>query len=84
MKKLIAALVLVGMTSTAALAGPIRVVNPAPVNELLIYMPDPEVKAEPVCFGCISEVTGLPRTHYVRPYTRSNGTYVNGYYRSRR
>lgn len=35
------------------------------------------------CYGCISERTGLPRTHYVRPHYR-NGSYVNGYYRSRR
>jgi hypothetical protein len=33
-------------------------------------------------YGTISDVTGLPRTYYVRPYTRSDGTYVSGYYRS--
>ena len=33
-------------------------------------------------YGTISTVTGLPRTYYVRPYVRSNGTYVSGYYRS--
>lgn len=33
-------------------------------------------------YGSISDVTGLPRTYYVRPYTRSSGTFVDGYYRS--
>lgn len=33
-------------------------------------------------YGEISPRTGLPRTHYVHDYTRSNGTHVNGYYRS--
>jgi hypothetical protein len=33
-------------------------------------------------YGRISTVTGLPRTHWVNPYFRSNGTYVHGYYRS--
>lgn len=36
------------------------------------------------CYGDISTVTGLPRTHYVRGYYRKNGTYVRPYYRSRR
>ena len=36
------------------------------------------------CLGCISSVTGLPRTNYVSPHYRSNGTYVDGYYRSQR
>ena len=34
------------------------------------------------CYGCISSITGRPRTNYVSGYTRSNGTYVNGYWRS--
>ena len=34
------------------------------------------------CYGCISESTGRPRLEYVQPHFRSNGTYVNGYYRS--
>jgi hypothetical protein len=38
----------------------------------------------PICFGCTSSITGLPRTEFVRPHTRSNGTHVDGYYRSRR
>ena len=34
------------------------------------------------CYGCISTETHRPRTEYVRPHVRSNGTYVNGYWRS--
>jgi hypothetical protein len=34
------------------------------------------------CYGCISSITGRPRTNYVSGYTRSNGTYVNSYWRS--
>ena len=39
-------------------------------------------KFEQVCYGCISPSTGRPRTQYVQPHIRSNGTYVNGYWRS--
>jgi hypothetical protein len=35
-------------------------------------------------YGSISETTGLPRTEYVSGYTRSDGTYVDPYYRSHR
>jgi hypothetical protein len=34
-------------------------------------------------YGEISTVNGLPRTHYVNGYYRSDGTYVRSYYRSR-
>ena len=34
------------------------------------------------CYGCISPRTGRFRNEYVRPHFRSNGTYVNGYFRS--
>ena len=33
-------------------------------------------------FGEISPRTGRPATNYVHGYYRSNGTYVNGYWRS--
>lgn len=36
------------------------------------------------CYGVISTTTGLPRTTYVRGYTRKDGTYVRPHYRSRR
>jgi hypothetical protein len=34
------------------------------------------------CYGQPSEVTGQPRTNYVSGYTRSDGTYVDPYFRS--
>jgi hypothetical protein len=36
------------------------------------------------CYGDISNVTGLPKTDYVRGYFRSDGVYVGSYYRSHR
>jgi hypothetical protein len=35
------------------------------------------------CYGDISDATGLPKTTAVRGYTRADGTYVRGYYRSK-
>ena len=34
------------------------------------------------CYGCISSITGRPKTNYVRGYSRSNGRSVRGYWRS--
>jgi hypothetical protein len=36
------------------------------------------------CYGQTSPTTGLPRTQYVQPYVRKDGTVVGGYYRSHR
>lgn len=36
------------------------------------------------CYGVMSNVTGLPRTTYVRGYVRKDGTYVQPHYRSKR
>jgi hypothetical protein len=36
------------------------------------------------CYGDISDVNGLPKTNLVNGYTRKDGTYVRGYYRSRK
>jgi hypothetical protein len=36
----------------------------------------------PSYYGQLSRYTGLPRTYYVHPYFRSNGTYVHSYWRS--
>ncbi len=35
------------------------------------------------CYGDISPITGLPKTVAVHGYTRADGTYVRGYYRSK-
>jgi len=65
-------------------AAPVLATGFTPNKEILVYMPD-ETSAgfkELACFGCSSTVTGLPRTNYVRPHVRSNGTYVQPYWRS--
>jgi len=57
----------------------------APSADVLIYSPTARNPAySPICYGCTSSITGLPRTEYVRPHYRSNGAFVGGYYRSRR
>ena len=56
-------------------------------ENVLIYRPKLEKptafeETEVSCYGCISPRTYRPRTNWVRPYYRSNGTYVRGYWRS--
>jgi len=51
-------------------------------NDVLINRADTSNGFINVCFGCISESTGMPRTTYVQPHFNS-GRYVGGYYRSR-
>ena len=34
------------------------------------------------CYGCLSTETGRPRDNYVRPHFRSNGAFIQGYWRS--
>ena len=36
------------------------------------------------CYGDISTLTGRPKTVRVKGYTRKDGTYVRGYYRSKK
>jgi len=49
-----------------------------------IFVNNPVIEGleEMACFGCISPETGRPRTNYVRPHVRRNGTPVPGYWRS--
>jgi hypothetical protein len=57
----------------------------SPNADVLINNPTTRNSAySPICFGCTSSITGLPRTQYVRPHFRSNGAFVSGYWRSRR
>lgn len=55
-------------------------------NQLLINKPKIEIPdqsfEEIACYGCLSTTTGRPRTKYIRGYMKSNGTYVNSYYKS--
>jgi hypothetical protein len=54
--------------------------TPAPV---LVPVTAPFCAENGSCYGDISTNTGLPKTVAVHGYTRSNGTYVRGYYRSK-
>jgi len=40
------------------------------------------IAIEQVAYGDISDITGRRKTKYVEGYTKKNGTYVEGYYRS--
>jgi hypothetical protein len=85
MKTLIAAAILSIATVATALsahAGTIQVIDPGFETQKLIYMPDQGQNFELACYGCASSTTGRPRTNFVRPHYRSNGTFVDGYYRS--
>ena len=85
MRTLIAAAILSIATAATALsahAGPIEVIDPGFETQKLIYMPDQGQNFELACYGCPSATTGQPRLNHVRPHYRSNGAYVDGYYRS--
>ena len=49
---------------------------------VLVNKPMVTVMDELACLGCISPSTGRIRDGYVSPHFRSNGSFVNGYWRS--
>ena len=81
---IIAATLLLASFTSNVMASPILNETFGPNSEILINVPEvaPIESMELACFGCISKETGRPRTNYVRPHTRSNGTRVQGYWRS--
>jgi len=50
--------------------------------DVLINKPIVTEMNELACMGCISPNTGRIRDGYVAPHIRSNGTLVDGYWRS--
>ena len=70
-----------GINAVSASTFPLDVELEANPN-ILLNMSAVKAYDQTVCYSCISPNTGRPRTNYVRPYTRRNGTYVNGYWRS--
>jgi len=61
----------------------------SPMGPAFDYEQNKELTNNPVmindelaCFGCISPDTGRIRDGYVQPHFRSNGSFVNGYWRS--
>tara|TARA_Y100001934_G_scaffold232329_1_gene281054 strand:+ start:64 stop:321 length:258 start_codon:yes stop_codon:yes gene_type:complete len=84
-KKLILSTI-IGTTllASSAIASPFNSFGEGLQKDFLIYKPatQSEVTMEQACFGCISPSTGRPRMNFVSPHFRSNGTFVNGYWRS--
>ena len=50
--------------------------------DILVNKPVVAEMDELACMGCISPNTGRIRDGYVAPHIRSNGAFVNGYWRS--
>jgi hypothetical protein len=81
------------LTTASARYGPCSVCNPPPpvssqntqVTDQTQTTPDgkPMVAENGSRYGDISPATGKPKTTYVKGYTRKDGTYVRGYYRSK-
>jgi len=56
--------------------------NPTYTAPLPLYPSGPQCAENGSCFGDTSSTTGRPKTTHVRGYTRKDGTYVRGHYRS--
>ena len=85
MKNLIIAATVAFISATsAASASPLAPVGHSFIEpDVLINMPNTIAGGEELaCYGCFSTTTGRIRNNYVRPHVRSNGSFVNGYWRS--
>ena len=85
MKKLIIAATVAFISATsAASASPLAPVGHSFIEpDVLINMPNTIASGdEMACWGCFSTNTGRIRSNYVRPHVRSNGSFVNGYWKS--
>ena len=81
MKKIIVAAAIALMSATANVsASPFSSIESNP--NVLVNKPTVKAMVELACYGCISPSTGRIRNNYVRPHFRSNGAFVNGYWRS--
>jgi hypothetical protein len=81
MKKIIVAAAIALMSATANVsASPFSSIESNP--NVLVNKPIVKAMVELACYGCISPSTGRIRDNYVRPHFRSNGAFVNGYWRS--
>jgi hypothetical protein len=81
--------IIAGLAATAILAAVASSASATPmgptfdVEQENVLTNNPTVtNDELACYGCISPSTGRVRDNYVRPHVRSNGTSVNGYWRS--
>jgi len=88
MKTLIATIITSLMLATAAQATPFQI-EPTTINEQAyaldgntIAQNDIQNQAIQLAYYGQVNSNGTTRTNYVNGYTKSNGTHVNGYYRS--
>ena len=72
-KVAIAALLAIGVSLTAGTKYEMKRITPGESKDVIFTA---------LNYGEISPRTGRPATNYVHGYFRSNGTYVNGYWRS--
>jgi hypothetical protein len=82
--KTISAAIILSATSFAVNAGTLGEMNIFNSERLInqVQLAPELLQFKSVCYGCISGSTGRPRTNYVQPHFRSNGAYVQGYWRS--
>ena len=83
MKKILISAAVALITATTAYsvsASPFTGIENDP--NVLVNKPVVQQTDEVACYGCISPNTGRIRNNYVSPHYRSNGTFVNGYWRS--
>ena len=83
MKKILISAAVALITATSAYsvsASPFTGIQNDP--DVLVNKPVVQQTDEIACYGCISPSTGRIRNNYVSPHYRSNGTFVNGYWRS--
>ena len=77
---LFAAAIALMSATTAVSASPFLSTHTDP--DVLVNRPVVESIDDLACLGCISPNTGRIRDGYVTPHFRSNGSFVNGYWRS--
>ena len=85
MKKLIIAATVAFISATsAASASPLTPVGHSFIEpDVLINMPSTIAGGDALaCWGCFSTNTGRIRSNYVQPHFRSNGAFVNSYWKS--
>ena len=79
--------ILVSSLAHSQAYSPDNKLNNLDIDEIQINKPeaqdsDHKSMVQFACYGCLSTETYRPRNEYVRPHVRSNGTYVDGYWRS--
>ena len=81
--------IITALAASAFVTAVASTASASPMGPAFEYEQNKELTNNPViindelaCFGCISPSTGRFRHGFVRPHFRSNGSFVNGYWRS--